>query len=67
MKYKYSVNWDEEDKVFLGRVEEFPSLAAHGASAGDALREIVFAVDDVISQLRSAGEPIPEPTAKPEV
>jgi predicted HicB family RNase H-like nuclease len=62
--YNYSVRWSEEDGVFVGRVAEFPSLAAHGPTLEAALREIKFVVSDVIADLAESGEPIPEPFSK---
>ena len=62
--YNYSVRWSEEDGVFVGRVAEFPSLAAHGPTLEAALREIKFVVSDVLAELGESGEPIPEPFSK---
>lgn len=62
--YTYSVRWSEEDGVFVGRVAEFPSLAAHGQTLEAALGEIRFVVSDVLAELTSSGEPVPEPFSK---
>jgi predicted HicB family RNase H-like nuclease len=65
-EYNYSIAFDERDQVFVGRVHEFKSLAAHGDSPEAAFAEIRFIVDDVIQDLEEAGEPIPTPRrAKP--
>lgn len=40
----YSIAWSEEDDVFIGRVAEFPSLAAHGDTPDAALHEIMTVV-----------------------
>jgi len=60
-KYNYIVSWDEEDSVFVAKVLEFPSLAAHGDTQQEALAEIISLVDDVVTDLRLNGEPVPEP------
>ncbi len=39
-EYSYTVAWSEKDGAFIGRVAEFPSLAAHARSQEKALREI---------------------------
>ena len=39
-EYSFSVVWSEEDKAFIGRVLEFPSLAAHGSSPEKRIREM---------------------------
>ena len=63
-QYLYSVGWSEEDNAFIARVSEFPSLAAHGDSQEDALREIKDVVRFVLSDLKENKEPIPEPLGK---
>lgn len=63
-EYSYTVTWSEEDGVFIGRVAEFPSLAAHGRTQEKALAEIRTVVEYVLDDLRESGEPIPEPLGK---
>lgn len=63
-EYLYSVAWSEEDGVFIGRVLEFPSLAAHGDSLEAALGEIKQVVTFVLQDLREGGEEFPEPFSK---
>lgn len=63
-QYLYSVGWSEEDEAFIARVAEFPSLAAHGDTQEDALREIKEVVRFVLSDLKESKEPIPEPLGK---
>lgn len=63
-QYLYSVGWSEEDEVFIARVAEFPSLAAHGETQEEALREIRDVVSFVLNDLKESSEPIPEPFGK---
>ncbi len=42
--YYYHAEWSQEDKVHVGRVAEFPSLAAHGDSPQAARAEIMAVV-----------------------
>lgn len=63
-QYSYNVAWSEEDEVFIGRVAEFPSLAAHGDSQEKALREIRTVVGYVLEELAEEGAPIPVPLGK---
>jgi predicted HicB family RNase H-like nuclease len=63
-EYLFSVVWSEEDEVFIGRVVEFPSLAAHGKTLEDALRETKELVSYILEDLRESGEFIPEPFSK---
>jgi predicted HicB family RNase H-like nuclease len=57
--YLYTVGWHKEDGVFVGRVAEFPSLAAHGSTPEAALKEIMSVVRSVIEDLRESGEEVP--------
>ncbi|CAN5364078.1 type II toxin-antitoxin system HicB family antitoxin [soil metagenome] len=63
-QYLYSVGWSEEDKTFVARVAEFPSLAAHGDTLEEALREIKEVVAFVVADLQETGEVVPEPFGK---
>ena len=63
-EYSYTVSWSEEDGVFIGRVAEFPSLAAYGRTQEQALREIRTVVGAVLDDLTDEGVPIPEPLGK---
>ncbi len=62
--YAYTVIWSEEDEAFIGRVAEFRSLAAHGATQEKALREVRKVVELVLDELLESGEKIPEPISK---
>jgi predicted RNase H-like HicB family nuclease len=63
-QYLYSVGWSEEDAAFVARVAEFSSLAAHGDTLEDALREIKTVVGFVLQDLEETGEFVPEPFGK---
>lgn len=63
-QYLYNIGWSEEDEAFVARVAEFPSLAAHGETQEEALREIKDVVGFVIEDLTESKEPIPEPFGK---
>jgi predicted HicB family RNase H-like nuclease len=63
-EYLYSVVWSDEDNAFIGRVVEFPSLAAHGDTLEKALHEINQVVEFVLDDLAENGERIPEPLSK---
>src|SRR5688572_5494793 len=65
-EYSYNVSWSDEDRAFIGRVTEFPSLAAHGSTQEKALREIRSAVRLVLEDLAAEGEDIPIPLGKRE-
>ena len=60
-KYTYRVEWSEEDQLHIARCLEFPSLAAHGATAEFALKEIGKVVGEAIVWMQEENEEIPEP------
>ena len=62
--YLYRVAWSEEDQLFIGRVDEFSSLAAHGETQMQALQEITNVVKLVMEDLMGADEAVPEPFSK---
>ena len=46
-QYTYEAAWSEEERTFIARVREFPSLEARADSRGGALRalkSVVYAV-----------------------
>jgi predicted RNase H-like HicB family nuclease len=63
-QYLYSVGWSDEDDAFVARVAEFPSLAAHGDTQEEAMREIKDVVGFVLKDLVESKEPVPEPFGK---
>jgi len=60
-KYTYRVEWSAEDDAHVARCLEFPSLAAHGRTAQQALKEIESVVRAAIAWLEEDGEAVPEP------
>lgn len=63
-QYLYTVGWSDEDEAFVARVAEFPSLAAHGETQEEALKEIKTVVEFVLKDLNESNEPVPEPFGK---
>jgi predicted HicB family RNase H-like nuclease len=60
-KYTYRVEWSEEDHAHIGHCLEFPSLMAHGNTAGKALDEIEKVVMETLAWMEEENEAIPEP------
>jgi len=60
-KYTYRVEWSQEDEAHVARCLEFPSLAAHGATVGDALSGIVDVVAESVTWLAEENSPVPKP------
>ena len=59
--YTYRVTWSEEDKEFVGLCAEFPSLSWLAGTQEEALRGINEVVTEVIVDMESNGEDLPQP------
>ena len=62
-RYTYRVTWSDEDREYVGLCAEFPSLSWLAGSQEAALRGISNMVAEVISDMQSNNEPIPQPLA----
>lgn len=60
-KYSYRVNWSEVDGEYVGLCAEFSSLSWLASTPESALRGIRRVVADVVADMKSEREPIPEP------
>lgn len=61
--YVRSMQWSEEDQVFVVRFPELPGCQAHGADRVEALENADDAVDVFIEALERLGRDIPIPFA----
>ncbi|MFL6334694.1 MAG: hypothetical protein ACJ754_15390 [Pyrinomonadaceae bacterium] len=59
--YTYDVAWSDEERTFIARVKEFPSLEARALSRGGALRALKSVVYAVAKELADSGTESPEP------
>jgi predicted HicB family RNase H-like nuclease len=62
-KYTYRVTWSEDDAEYVGLCAEFPSLSWLANTPEAALKGIRKVVNEVIADMLSNGEPVPEPIA----
>jgi predicted RNase H-like HicB family nuclease len=60
-KYTYRIEWSEDEQCHVARCLEFPSLAAHGNTIEEALREIEYVVAESVKWMQEEGEAAPEP------
>ena len=60
-KYTYRIEWSEDGHCHVARCLEFPSLAAHGDSIEEALREIECVVAESVKWMQEEGETVPQP------
>lgn len=59
-QYTYEAAWSEEERTFIARVKEFPSLEARADSRGAALRALKSVVYAVAKDLTDSGAKPPE-------
>ena len=62
-KFTYRITWSEEDGEYVGLCSEFPGLSWLAPAPEEALKGIRKVVGDVVSDMISSGEPVPEPIA----
>ncbi len=62
--YTYRVTWSAADQEFIGLCAEFPSLSWLAETRTEAMEGIVTMVADVVADLSTTGEAIPEPIAE---
>ena len=62
-RYTYRITWSDDDKEYVGLCAEFPSLSWLAATQEEALQGIRNVVAEVISDMASNNEPVPEPFA----
>jgi len=61
--YTYRVTWSSEDREYVGLCAEFPGLSWLADSPEAAFKGIRNVVAEVIADMESNDEPIPEPLA----
>lgn len=62
--YTYKVTWSSEDQEFVGLCAEFPSLSYLDENRSAALEGITNLVKDVVADMETNDERIPEPIAE---
>ena len=60
-RYTYRVTWSEEDNEYVGLCAEFPSLSWLSGTPEAALKGIRKLVAEIIKDMESNNEIIPEP------
>lgn len=68
MKHKYTARdydmaiwWSDEDQLYLAKTREFPFVTTHGKTPEQAAHALTFVLNDVIQNILSKGESLPEP------
>lgn len=61
--YGYRVTWSAEDHEFVATCLEFPSLSWLAETQEEALAGLRRVVREVVDDLSTTGEPVPQPLA----
>jgi len=62
-RYTYRITWSEDDQEYVGLCVEFPSLSWLAETPEAVLAGIRNVVAEVVEDMQSQGEAIPEPIA----
>jgi len=62
-RYTYRVTWSEEDEEYVGLCVEYPSLSWLAPTPQEALEGIRQVVADVVADMESNEDRVPEPIA----
>ena len=62
-RYTYRVTWSEDDNEYVGLCVEFPSLSWLSSTPEAALKGIRKLVADIVKDIESNDETVPEPIA----
>ena len=62
--YTYRVFWSDEDQEFVALCAEFPSLSWLVDTPADAVSALQQLVDEIIADMHSNNEPIPQPLSE---
>jgi len=62
-RYTYRVTWSEDDKEYVGLCAEFPGLSWLSAPPEAALKGIRKLVAEIVADIESSDEIVPEPIA----
>jgi predicted RNase H-like HicB family nuclease len=60
-KYKHSIEWDEEDKIWVVRFPELPGCSSHGATVEEAVKNGEEALALYLEACASQGIEVPQP------
>ena len=60
-KYRFDLNWSDEDDGYIAVCPEFPGLSAFGETAEEALAEAQIALGLFIESYKAKGLPLPKP------
>lgn len=60
-RYTYRVTWSVEDDEYVATCLELPSMSWLASTQEDALHGLRDAITEVVDDLKTSGEPVPDP------
>ncbi len=59
--YSISVQWSDEDQVYIATVPELPGCKTHGKTYEEAIKQAQYAIEGWIDFAKELGRPVPPP------
>ncbi|MEO7021162.1 MAG: type II toxin-antitoxin system HicB family antitoxin [Ktedonobacteraceae bacterium] len=59
--YSLSIQWDDDDKIYIVSVPELPGCKTHGRTYEEALTNILEVIELWIEDAQKIGQPVPHP------
>jgi antitoxin HicB len=59
--YSLSIQWDDDDKIYIISVPELPGCKTHGRTYDEALKNILEVIELWIEDAQKIGQPVPQP------
>jgi predicted HicB family RNase H-like nuclease len=62
--YTYRVSWSANDREYVATCAEFPSISWLDENDIDALKGVKQLIREIVADMETTGEPVPEPLAE---
>jgi predicted RNase H-like HicB family nuclease len=59
--YSVTLEWDDEDRIYVVTLPEFPGCHTPGKTLEEAVRHAREVIEMLVDVAREAGEPLPQP------
>ena len=59
--YHYFAEWDDEDRLYVATVKEWPSIAAHGSTEQEAIDEARSVIEECLLDMAECMDVPPAP------
>ena len=59
--YSITLEWDDEDRIYVVTLPEWPGCHTHGKSLDEAVRHAREVIEILVDAAREDGRPLPQP------